>query len=951
MKRLELKRQILLLTITPSILMALIFIIWFSWQQVSNLELELRSRGESASRRLVDAVEYGLIANNFSLLQQIARATLNEPDARAINIYNNKLKIVAQAGPKMNPVSTPMPFSDSVSVIESTSTIRYRVPVTSQRQEYYVHPSQLQKEPQLGWVELEFSKANIRTEQYKNVLVNVLLFLAAIFLTSLAGVAATKGVITPLKKLAAAVDSIREGDLDKRIDAFGDGEIMELSEGINAMAESLQIAHREMQTNIDQATQDLRETLETIEIQNIELDMARREALEASRIKSEFLANMSHEIRTPLNGILGFTKLLLKSNLQEKQKEYARTIHSSSESLLSIINDVLDFAKIEAGKLLLDNRSMNLYETIEDVLTMLAPSAHARGLELVSLVYSDVPSQVVSDQLRIKQVLTNLVNNAVKFTQKGSVTVRVSLESMRNDQVIIRIAVTDTGIGLTKEQQKALFTAFQQADSSTAREYGGTGLGLVISKRLVEQMGGDIGLESERQKGSTFWFTIRADRASSKELPDAQASLQGIKTLLLEPHDLARISLKHILNSWDIEVFEASTPQEAIKHLQSQNDITGLIAGLSPEGGSATHLQYALEQFKQDFGLEIILLTTSTEETLDSEILAGLVSASISKPVKRKQLLQALTKLALDKNVTPLNMNSSSSAVSVLSSDTESHKLKILAVDDNAANLKLLAALLDDLNIDVTTASSGKDALVVIEHNTFDLIFMDIQMPQMDGIETTERIRSNEGNRVRTPIVALTAHALAGEKENLLARGLDDYLTKPIDEIILAKTITKWTGIDPSAATGSVQVIERRVASYEAANEYPSIDLVVGLERASGKLGLAKDMMKMLIDSLGNDADAISSAYHDNDHEALLEAVHKLHGACHYCGVIKLQKLAYDTESAIKTKNYNELEDKLMLLYEEIAEIQRWAKISDMDREFMKATKIYAKNKQLSSPP
>ena len=244
-----------------------------------------------------------------------------------------------------------------------------------------------------------------------------------------------------------------------------------------------------MQNSVEQATLDLRETLETIEIQNIELDMARREAQQANQVKTEFLANMSHEIRTPLNGIIGFARLLGRSNLTKKQEDYIGTIMSSSQVLLTIINDVLDFCKIEAGKLMLDNRSTNLRESIEEVLTMLDPASSAKKLEVVSLFFADVPEQLVFDPLRLKQVLTNLISNAIKFTNEGSVVVRTMIEQQQGNKVTVRVSVTDTGIGLSKTQQKALFQAFSQADSSTAREFGGTGLGLVISKRLVEQMG------------------------------------------------------------------------------------------------------------------------------------------------------------------------------------------------------------------------------------------------------------------------------------------------------------------------------------------------------------------------------------------------------------------------------------------------------------------------------
>src|SRR5690606_13867888 len=293
---------------------------------------------------------------------------------------------------------------------------------------------------------------------------------------------------------------------------------------------------------------------ETIEIQNIELDLARKEALEASRIKSEFLANMSHEIRTPLNGILGFTHLLQKSDLTPRQQDYLATIEKSADSLLGIINEILDFSKIEAGKLVLESVPFNLRDLIEDTLTILGPAAHAKQLELVSLVYRDTPLSLVGDPLRLKQVLTNLVSNAIKFTNEGTVVVRAMVEDERSDRAQLRISVQDTGIGLTDQDLRALFQAFSQADNSISRQPGGTGLGLVISKRLIEQMGGEIGVDSIPEEGSEFWVSLSLPKArdDAEDLP--RAALLGRRVGLLEQHPLARQALQHQLEACGLAV-------------------------------------------------------------------------------------------------------------------------------------------------------------------------------------------------------------------------------------------------------------------------------------------------------------------------------------------------------------------------------------------------------------
>ena len=356
----------------------------------------------------------------------------------------------------------------------------------------------------LGWVEIELSHSGMLLRGYRSLFASLLLIAAGLAGAALLALRMGRTINRPISQIKLAVAQLKDGHLETRLPPLGSQELDDLASGINRMAGTLQNAREELQHSVDQATEDVRQNLETIEIQNIELDLARKEALEASRIKSEFLANMSHEIRTPLNGILGFTHLLQKSELTPRQLDYLGTIEKSADSLLGIINEILDFSKIEAGKLVLDNIPFNLRDLLQDTLTILAPAAHAKQLELVSLVYRDTPLSLVGDPLRLKQILTNLVSNAIKFTREGTIVARAMLEEEHEDSVQLRISIQDTGIGLSNQDVRALFQAFSQADNSLSRQPGGTGLGLVISKRLIEQMGGEIGVDSTPGEGSEF---------------------------------------------------------------------------------------------------------------------------------------------------------------------------------------------------------------------------------------------------------------------------------------------------------------------------------------------------------------------------------------------------------------------------------------------------------------
>ena len=489
------------------------------------------------------------------------------------------------------------------------------------------------------------------------------------------------------------------------------GELHDLELGINSMVESLKIAHEELKQSVDQATEDLRETLETIEIQNIELDLARKEALEASRIKSEFLANMSHEIRTPLNGIIGFTKLLLKTQVTPRQHDYLGTINKSSDSLLAIINDILDFSKIEAGKLVLDYIPISLRDVIEEVITMVAPLAHDKQLEVVSLVYNDVPSNLIGDPLRLKQIVTNLVNNAIKFTESGNIILRTMLESQEEKFAVCKISVTDTGIGLSEEDQSVIFKAFNQADTSAARRFGGTGLGLVISKHLVEQMGGEIGLQSEPGKGSTFWFKVRLD-INTHLIESTHYPLAGKRIALFDANPIARLSIRHMLESCKVGIDEIDTLEEVRTHLEAAQldcaPVHAMIIGLTPNRPIDQHLAQLIDDLNTQFHCPTIILANTSDHLPQQALIDELACSWITKPVRSRQLYDALEQLLV---ASPATLTPEHSDTPALEKPATTRIPSILCVDDNEANLKLIRVLLEDLGINVTACDSGLQAL------------------------------------------------------------------------------------------------------------------------------------------------------------------------------------------------------------------------------------------------
>ena len=936
MNAMGLQNRLLYISLIPALFLGLLALGWFTWSDIQHQQQAFKERSEVVANRLADTLSLPVAQADTALLDALIRRALSEQDARSIRLYNASASEWLVSGP--NPIGPTDPFAIAATRVTrlytSHASYRFLAPIIAPRDIQLRTPN---PRP-IAWVESEFDYAHTRVGHYQAILLNLALLLATLFIISGIAFYLNRAIIRPVHHMIRTVIEIREGNLESRVPTHSKGELRELEVGINAMAETIKDAYNEMQNSVEQATLDLRETLETIEIQNIELDMARRDAQQANQVKTEFLANMSHEIRTPLNGILGFARLLGRSNLSKKQGDQVATIVSSSQVLLSIINDVLDFCKIEAGKLTLDNRSSNLRIAIEEVLAMLNPASCAKNLEVVSLFYNDVPEQLIFDPLRLKQVLTNLISNAIKFTTNGSVVVRTMIEQHQGHKVTVRMSVTDTGIGLTKKQQKALFQAFSQADSSTAREFGGTGLGLAISKRLVEQMGGDIGLESQKDKGSTFWFNIRADVAPAAQQAPTLTALVGLTVAVVEQRELSRLAFRHQFEGWGAMTFELNTPAELLAHLEqnlSPRPTIAVIVLAQPQ--TDDQLYPALLQIERDLSCPALVIAHGADETIGARLVEQGHQFCLTSPVRNNDLYQTL------KQMIRANIDEPSSKPPLHLCHLES-PIRVLAVDDNAANLKLIVTLLEDMGVAVDAAGGGEEALHKAQAQAYDLILMDIQMPTMDGLSATRQIRKIEIKPQRVPIVALTAHALADEREAMLMAGMDDYLAKPIDEDQLHKTLLKWTGVTILTPQNPLERAHQPAARLKpmVVAEQPVVDLVSGLQKANGKLDLAKDMLTMLADSLSNDQAQINLLYHQGDLIALQERVHRLHGATLYCGLPRLQMALRHAEQLLKQEHRSGLDDALVMLNQEIGNVARWVGENDVDRGFERALTVYA---------
>ncbi|MCP3688396.1 MAG: response regulator [Gammaproteobacteria bacterium] len=865
MNKLGIKYQILLVTFIPAFLIDVFFTYAHITTSISQAQELLQTKGRIVSKQIAAASGFSLLSGKAQQVQYLLDRAINTQDIVLASVYTTEGHMVAKS------------VSDFYNSNKSTDYFYYHhaIYANSTSVADALPSGQLDSSPSqtIGWVHLYISRQHLEESKARVIRNSVMLFVIVLAMTLLLTIIISRGITTPIFKLMDHLKRVETGHLGELIVAVESNEIGALQSGFNRMTSALSIHRMQANDRIEQATRQLSEAVADLETKNRELGFARDEAQDANRIKSEFLANMSHEIRTPINAIKGFISLMGQSNLTSQQKRYADIILKSTNDLIYIIDEILDFSKLESGKLQIIRDDFNLHEAIEQTRDILFLNVISKSIDLILIIYSDTPKFVYGDKLRLKQVLLNLLGNAIKFTDHGHVVMRVELERASDNEADILITVTDTGIGISAQDQEDLFTAFNQVESAANRRYSGTGLGLAISKNLINLMGGDITVQSTPGKGSTFSILLPCSIPLSKEPVDTGYEQQitafifaSQKTCLQETrslYDRAGAATEGLL-------LDATLSTDQIREVIQQN-----LAFVDVIVFDLRHMAHKLEDIIED---ELVASHRIVVMHYDQSLVPDSKFSNlefVSNIITSSDLAYALRAPPQSHHIQ-------------LPADTKpilsQHSKEVMLVDDNQVNLRMGAELVRLWGHHATEANHADTAMALFRHQKFELIILDIQMPDIDGTELLQMMRREKPDSQAT-FVALTANIMPDESDRLLNLGFDYYLNKPIDEKKFKSILDGSYSIDKPAESIPVDDDSIDVSSLK------SVDIEKSLALSANSHSLLVQILEILLREVPTHKKQLGAALEASDHEKISMVLHKIHGITCYASLPRLRRL------------------------------------------------------------
>ena len=893
MKNMGIKYQIFLITLIPVFLIDLFFTYKYINHSVDQANVLLQSKGQIVARQIAGASEFNLFSDNGSQIQYLLEQSVGANDIVLASVYDRQGLLVAESS------------SAEFEQTEATDYYYYRQAIMANdiwRSEAFIPDAGGQREADvLGWVHLYLSRQQLQLTTDRIILDSVIFFVSALIMTVILTLIISRRITQPIFRLMEHLKYVETGQLGRTIDPTEPNEIGAVQKGFNRMSHALLANRRHLNQRIQQATHQLNEAITDLETKNRELGFARDEAQTANQTKSEFLANMSHEIRTPINGIKGFISLLSQSKLDSSQQRYADIILKSTGDLGNIVNEILDFSKMESGKLQIVNEEFDLHEVIEQTRDLLFINVLTKNIDLNLIIYSDTPRRVVGDKLRLKQILLNLIGNAIKFTDQGRVVIKVSLdEGSPAEQVGVVFAIEDSGIGISEQDQESLFQAFSQVESSDTRGFAGTGLGLVISQNLATLMNGDIRMESHPGRGSTFTLRLPFGIISQDDV-DPLSRARTLNALIFSADNNCLMEVRTLFDRAGLStecdlVDNAKGTDPIIQSIQRNIAYVDLLVF------DLRHLYIDLDKvFDREFPPNMRVIVMHYDQGV--EYSTRLYSAEFISVINTSRTLASLI----------FGETVAESSSDELTEELPHQPKKVLLVDDNQINLKLASELIQIWGHAVTGVEHGSEALKIYSKQQFDLIILDIQMPDIDGVSLLHMMREHKPDD-KAPIVALTANVLNGESERMIELGFDYFLSKPIDE----KKFKSLLGGDLKRQPGELLGTGQQEAEADC-----SVDYARSLALSADNESLLKQIFEILQRDIPDQQQQLENALLQLDRDRLAAIAHKLHGVTCYASLPRLKRKIIGFQQRLANNDTDPLDKSVQKLKQELNAVKR----------------------------